>query len=476
MKRYKKLAILCGIFVCVSLAAFGVSRYEKQKEQIQNSDEIILKIHHEEVNVLSWECDTGSFSFRRDENGNWLYDKDQEFPVDGEKIKGMLELFEEFGVSFRIEAVEDFGQYGLDTPTGTIHMETESDTYDILLGDYSTMDSQRYVSIGDGNVYLVKTDPLERFGIEIADVILHDDIPELAEVTQVQFSGTESEQIFYEEDSMATYNPEDVYFVRREETLLPLDTSRVEAYLDIIRNMNLKDYVNYKASEADLEAYGLDEPELSVMIDYTAEKDTEEEAKETFTLHIGRDPAEREAEEAESETAGEKEADEDSGEEVTAYARVGESKIIYQITKEQYEKLRETSYDSLRHQELFWGDFSHMYQLDIALEGKNYTLTSEKKGEERIWYDQGEELEMAEIQSAIRGLRAESFTEQTPDQKEEISLTIHLDHENFPQIPIQLYRYDGASCIAVINGKAVAFVERTQVVDLIEAVNHIVLK
>lgn len=117
-----------------------------------------------------------------------------------------------------------------------------------------------------------------------------------------------------------------------------------------------------------------------------------------------------------------------------------------------------------------------MYQLDIALEGKNYTLTSEKKGEERIWYDQGEELEIAEIQSAIRGLRAESFTEQTPDQKEEISLTIHLDHENFPQISIQLYRYDGANCIAVINGKAVAFVERTQVVDLIEAVNHIVLK
>ena len=210
MKRYKRLAILCGILVCVSLAAFGVSRYEKQKEQIQNSDEIILKIHNEEVNVLSWECDTGSFSFRRDENGNWLYDKDQEFPVDGEKIKGMLELFEEFGVSFRIEAVEDFGQYGLDTPTGTIHMETESDTYEILLGDYSTMDSQRYVSIGDGNVYLVKTDPLERFGIEIADVILHDDIPELAEVTQIQFSGTESEQIFYEEESAATYNPEDV--------------------------------------------------------------------------------------------------------------------------------------------------------------------------------------------------------------------------------------------------------------------------
>lgn len=114
-----------------------------------------------------------------------------------EKIGSLLAQFEKFGVSFIIEKVEDWGQYSLDTPVCTIHMETEEDSYEILLGDYSAMDSERYVSVGDGNAYLVKNDPLDQFAIEISDVILHDEIPRLWDVTQLQFTGKESAQIIY---------------------------------------------------------------------------------------------------------------------------------------------------------------------------------------------------------------------------------------------------------------------------------------
>lgn len=441
MKRNKKIGILCGILICVSLAAFGVSKYEKQKEIIKNSDEIIMEIKKEDVKVLSWECDMGSFAFHRDENGSWLYDEDEEFPVDKEKIENLLELFEEFGVAFMIEEVEDFEQYGLDTSVCTICMETESDSYEIRLGNYSTMDSQRYVSIGDGNVYLVKTDPLEQFEIEISEVFHHDEIPELKEVTQIQFSGTESEDIIYEKDSTNTYSSEDVYFVKREESLLPLDTSRVQEYLDT--------------------------PELSVVFEYAdIGEDKDKETKETFALYIGRDPKEQEVEES----------DKDTEEEVTAYARIGESKIIYQLTTEQYKKLKEITYDTLRHQELFWADFSDVHQLDILLEDNHYVITSELEDGDRTYYYQEEELEMANIQSAISGLKVKTFSDKTPKQKEEISLTLYLDNENFPKVQIQLYRYDGENCIAVVDGETIALVERTCVVDLIEAVNHIVLK
>ena len=89
----------------------------------------------------------------------WTYDEDAAFPVDEEKIGELLEIFEEFGVSFVIEDVEDYGQYGLDDPEGTIRLEAGEESYEILLGDFSAMDSERYVSIGDGNAYLVKEDP-----------------------------------------------------------------------------------------------------------------------------------------------------------------------------------------------------------------------------------------------------------------------------------------------------------------------------
>lgn len=72
-------------------------------------------------------------------------------------------------------------------------------------------------------------------------------------------------------------------------------------------------------------------------------------------------------------------------------------------------------------------------------------------------------------------INASSFTGENQTQQEEISLTIYLDNENYPTVQIVLYRYDGASCLAVVDGEPVSFVSRSDVVDLIEAVHAIVL-
>ena len=79
------------------------------------------------------------------------------------------------------------------------------------------------------------------------------------------------------------------------------------------------------------------------------------------------------------------------------------------------------------------------------------------------------------MQSAIEGLRADSFTGEQPTQKEEISLTVHLENEHHPEVQIKLYRYDGDHCLAMVDGEPVSLVGRSYVVDLIEAVNAIVL-
>ena len=48
-------------------------------------------------------------------------------------------------------------------------------------------------------------------------------------------------------------------------------------------------------------------------------------------------------------------------------------------------------------------------------------------------------------------------------------------NENFPEVQITLYRYDGSHCLAVVDGESVSLVDRTAVVDLIEAIHAIVL-
>ena len=75
----------------------------------------------------------------------------------------------------------------------------------------------------------------------------------------------------------------------------------------------------------------------------------------------------------------------------------------------------------------------------------------------------------------LKAMTADRFTEEKADQKEEISLTIYLEHETFPQVKIQLYRYDGSVCLAAVNGETVSFVERSSVMELVEAVQAILL-
>lgn len=459
MKRYKRIYLLLGVLFLSGLATFGVMRWEERKEKIKNSDEIILEISSDEVQSVSWEYESEKLAFHKDER--WLYDEDEAFPVDEDKLSGLLEQFQEFGVSFIIEDVKDYGQYGLDDPVCTIHLDTEGQSYEILLGNYSSMDSQRYVSIGDGNAYLVKKDPFDSFKVTLRDMIDHDEIPWLEHVKELQFEGAENYSIHYEENRAAgSYCADDVYFTEKDGNTLPLDTSRVEGYLRKLSSLNFTDYVTYNATEEERKAYGLEQPELTVTAEYTGEEDGEEDPGR-FVLHVSRDPKEKKA------------AEEEMGE-VTAYARVGLSQIVYRISSEDYQDLMKASYDSLRHKEILTADFGDVKQVDISLEDVVYKLTSKKEREGRVYYYQNEEVEIQEFQRTLEKLEAESFTNEQPAQREEIRLTVYLDDENDSEILIELYRYDGEYCLAVVDKEPVSLVARSDVVDLVEAVYGIV--
>lgn len=467
MKRAKRIYVLLGVLAVVCVAAFAVVNYQEEQERIANTDEVILEVDPDAVESLSWRYDDQSLAFHKDEQ--WIYDDDEAFPVDEEKIAGLLEQFQALGASFIIEDVTDYGQYGLDDPVCTIDIATADESYEIQLGDFSTMDAQRYVSIGDGNVYLVQNDPMDAYEVVLSDLIRHDEIPDFDQVESLTVAGVDSDEAVYLEENTYTALEDDCYFIQDGEDWLPLDTSRVESYLNVLSSLDPTDYVTYTAGAEDLDAFGLDDPELTVTILYTAEGEEGNETQETFTLSVSRDPAERAAaEEADGDEA-------ETEEEITAYVRVGDSKIVYQIAGTSYEKLMAAGYDDLRHREVFAADFGDVTGLEVTLEGSTYQLTSEGDGEDKTFFYGEEELDTGDLKSALESLTAASFTDENPDGKEEIALTVTLDNENVQEVEIQLYRYDGEQCLAVVDGQPVSLVPRSSVVDLIEAINAIVL-
>ena len=485
MKRAKKLYILLGVLVAVCAITFGVSRYQTRQEEIKNSGEVILEVPTDSVESLSWDVGDRSFSFHKettegdtDSESIWIYDEDDVFPVDKTKINNLLSCFESLTAAFVIENPEDLGQYGLTDPSCTINLSDGETSDTVLLGDYSPMDSQRYVSIGDGNVYLVSEDPMEEFDVELSKMLDDDDIPYLEEegtTTSIRFSGEINYEIAYEADSDNTYRADDVYFTEQNGRQVPLDSTRVSDYLHEVSFVFPDEYVTYKATDEDLAACGLDNPQLVIEADYNTEDEDGNTVSNSFTMSISRDPDElAKAQSSDAETTSEDEADTET-EEITAYMRIGDSKIIYRLSGEDYETLMAAGYNDLRHTEVLPADFADIAQIDISLEGTDYTITSEGDAEERTYFYEDEELDIADLQSAMQTLTADSFTDEQPAEKEEIHLTLHLDLEGEPSAEIGLYRYDGSYCLAVVDGTPMCLVQRSYVVDLIEAVNAIVL-
>lgn len=471
MKRAKKLYALLGVLVVVCVLTFAVSKYEEHKELIKNSDEIILELDASAVTQLSWEYGDISLAFHKEDE--WSYDDDEAFPVNEEKVQELLKVFEAFGVSFVIEEVEDYGAYGLDDPECTIQIGTEDETYEILLGDFSVMDSKRYVSIGDGNAYLVNTDPMESYEITLEDMILNDELPYFDAVKSVEFAGAQEYTLTYEEESTDSYCADDVYFTTQGGKKVPADTSNVDSYLSTARSISLDEYASYNVTDEELADFGLDTPELTVTVVYLGDEE-DEASEETFVLNIARDPEEAAAV---AEAEGAEEISEDDEEEtITAYARIGESQIVYKLDGDSYETLMKASYDDLRHQNVFSADFDDVTQIDISLENSDYTITVEEEDDEKTYYYGEEAFEIYELKTSLNTLYAEEFTDEKATQKEEISVTVHLDNESFPQISLKFYRYDGEKCLAVVDGESVCFVRRSDVVDIIEAVNAIVLQ
>ena len=461
MRKAAKLYCLLGVLLVISGAAFAVSRYEEKKEQIKNSGETILEIPTDSVTALSWTNEEGTWSFTRDET--WTYDGDAAFPVDEAKINDLLSQFQSFGAAFTIEEVTDFGQYGLEKPTCTIDITAGETGYTVRLGDFSKMDEERYISIGDGNVYLAVHDPLEEFDAVLRDMILDDTVPEFDTVQEIHFEGAENYTVTRSEETKSLCDA-DVYFTDGK----PLDTDNVDAFLKQIKNLSLTDYVSYNVTSEELTNFGLEEPELTVSLDYT----TEEGETGTVTLTLSQNPEEKTAyEEAVAQ-------DKEDLPDVTCYARVGDSQIVYEITQSTYDRLTAVSYNTLRHQELFTGDFDTVTSIEITLSGEESTFTytpAEKNSEDGTWTYGETEIDVADLKNAILDLTAADFTEEKPTGQEEISVTLHLDNENFPTWKSVLYRYDGTNCVAAVDGKPTALVSRSQMVALTEAVNAIVL-
>lgn len=441
MNRQKKLAVLIGVLVALCAIIAIVSGVQKHIDTISTVDEEIFATSESALTAVSWTKDGSSLSFTKTDD-TWHDASDEAFPIDQEKMSDFLAHFESVHASFIIEDVEDFGQYGLDSPSCTITLSSDDGDTVIQLGDYSTMDEKRYLTLGDGTVYLIDDDLAEYVATDRDELMRQDTVPEYDTLDTIVATGESAFTVEHHPDEDLTYTDAYEYYLNDNGSYQALSTDKVEGLLTTLGDLDRTDYVTYTADDSVLANYGLDAPTVTFTVTYTADDE-----QNTFALAFGQKDDDR-------------------------YMRMDDSPIIYKVDSDTYdEKIAGVGYNTLRPDEILALNWDEVESIDFTIDDATYTV--EKNGDT---YKIGDDVvEFDDTADAIDGLKINEFNSETPAKKQEAAFTVHLDNDSYPTLTVTLYQYDGENCLAQLDGTTLGFISRSLVVDLTEAVNAITL-
>lgn len=442
MNRQKKLLILVGVLVALCAVIAIVSGVQKHIDSISTIDEEIVAADPDALTAVSWTKDGKSLSFTK-ADGVWQDGSDAAFPVDQDKMADFLAHFESVHASFRIDDVEDFAQYGLADPSCTITLTGPDGDTVLSLGDFSTMDQKRYVTLGDGTVYLIDDDLAEYAATDRDEMMRQDLIPDYDTLDGIVATGETAFTVEHRPDEDLCYTDAYEYYLNENGSYEPLDSDKVEGLVDTLNGLDRSDYATYTADSATLGDYGLDAPALTFTVTTTLD-----DAQESHALAFGQDG------------------------DGNHYLCMDDSPIVYRVDADAYtDDVAAAGYDTLRPDEVLALNWDDVKSIDFTIDDATYT--AEKSGD--TWKIDGTEVTFDDVSSAIDALSINTFNSETPAKKQEIAFTVHLDNDAYPELTVALYQYDGENCLAQLDGETLGLLDRSLAVDLTEAVNAIAL-
>lgn len=189
MKRGTKLLLLLAVLAVAGLGAWLASRYTAQLEAEEESAGVaVLSIDTETVTALGWTYDGEEVSLVYD-GGEWTYAASDVCPIDQSYPQAMVDALAALLAQETIEDPEELAGYGLEEPQCTVTLTADGADYELLIGDETALGGQRYLSTGDGAVYLTDDSLLSSFSYGLYDIIQMEEIPAMDDVSALTVHG-----------------------------------------------------------------------------------------------------------------------------------------------------------------------------------------------------------------------------------------------------------------------------------------------
>ena len=468
MKRTKKLLILLGVLIVVCAASFAASKLNPELSTGSGDTEssAVFTLDANSVTVLSFRY-TGSLSFERD-NGTWYSDDDPDFPLDGTRIDRMVSAISSISAERTIDDPAALSEYGLSDPICQVTVSTGSGEESVLsFGNEAELGGSRYMSTGDGKVYLVDKNIIDSFDCGLYDLVTKELLPDMSNIVSFTVeSGDSHYELDHIENSGLAYSDDYVWFYKDGDDYLTLDTALTKAFTGKITWLTWGECVNYKANDDDLKAYGLADPAAVVKVNYIESSEVAtnmtdssgstiydtQETEHTFKLEIG------------------------SYLDDKCYARIAGSQMVYLIDGTICDNLLHATYESLQPDEVLDMDWDTVDSVDVDLTDDSVSFVkSENADGETVWLLDGEEKELQPILDRLNEmLPSDSGSEKEPDMSMLLRFTFHRNTDKFRTVVLEFYDYDSGNCLVSLDGTARLLVSRSDLSALLESVRALV--
>lgn len=260
------LAVLGGVYV-------GLNTYVSKEEKAESSSEEeskteVFSVKTDDIKSLEFIVDKKEVTFEKKDD-SWVKKDETAFPVNQTTLDSAASAIETVEADRVLEDVEDLAEYGLDSPSNTVIVDTADGTTKLNIGDENTSTNQYYISKDDDDstVYVVAADTVSPFMNSLYDYAQGEDFPTIdsSTVKKVQVSEDKDSYVLEENSDGATWDVSGDGSSDKESA----DTTAAGNVTSGLGSFAFDQFVNYNAE--DLSQYGLDKPYATITVDYQEE-------------------------------------------------------------------------------------------------------------------------------------------------------------------------------------------------------------
>lgn len=354
-KKQKAIKLIVTFMVLVVLVVgyVAMTMFIKDDEEDTKQEEeekiTVNTVEKDSINQITYTEDGTEIKLLLDKNEKWYTPNDKNCPVDSYTVGNMKSSLAEISSTRKIESKDvDEEEFGFTKPSKVITFSlTDGTEYTYTLGILNDVVDKYYFRMNDEkDVYLIDSSLYNNFDYDLLKLAEVKEFPSVGNQDIADITMTVDGKTWYFEDAKDAAHkknedeiPTCVWKYGTDKSKLSkMNTDTSEDFISAVISLSNSECVSYNMTEKEQKKYGLDDPYLTLTVNYTEMKSAESDTEDT-----GDDSTETETEEVpdakiidRSYTLYVGDTDKDSGE---YYVNIKGTKGIYTMNVSKIESL-----------------------------------------------------------------------------------------------------------------------------------------